>query len=440
MTQVTGLGAEEISRIVQVGDDWGVEMGTIRSALQMMNRKGITPSVENLAILADEYVTATDKSKFMEEATKKYGRSVVELIPILAKGGQSLRDQTAAIDENMLATEESIKASREYEVAVDDLQDTFQGLKYELGNAVIPVLTDLLKATSELKTSYDTFAEAEKKLRIAFDAGVISGKEHIAMTLEMQFGQKTATEILLELADANKEVFDAATMAYPEEEKYIGLYADLKKGADDYTESINNTAIALYELDQQAMAKAGIDALNKAWVDGKIAEDEYRKQMVMLMDKMLLMDDQAIVTTLKMADLKKQLDDGELNASQYATAIRNLYNDLKTLDGTEANTYINEYRTYYEEYVVGTGDGRRAEGGPVGAGHSYMVGERGPEMFVPSASGMILPNSMMSNYSVSTNNNRNVSINMGGVNISNGADHQAFISKVEWAVQRALGV
>ena len=38
---------------------------------------------------------------------------------------------------------------------------------------------------------------------------------------------------------------------------------------------------------------------------------------------------------------------------------------------------------------------RRANGGPVSSGRSYMVGERGPEMFVPNTSGRIVPNSDM---------------------------------------------
>ena len=37
----------------------------------------------------------------------------------------------------------------------------------------------------------------------------------------------------------------------------------------------------------------------------------------------------------------------------------------------------------------------RANGGPVTAGKSYMVGERGPEMFVPNTGGRIVPNSDM---------------------------------------------
>ena len=39
--------------------------------------------------------------------------------------------------------------------------------------------------------------------------------------------------------------------------------------------------------------------------------------------------------------------------------------------------------------------GMRAEGGPVGAGGTYVVGEEGPELFVPHSSGSIVPNGAM---------------------------------------------
>lgn len=42
--------------------------------------------------------------------------------------------------------------------------------------------------------------------------------------------------------------------------------------------------------------------------------------------------------------------------------------------------------------AIGQELGFRASGGPVGAGRSYIVGERGPELFVPSRSGTIMPN------------------------------------------------
>lgn len=40
--------------------------------------------------------------------------------------------------------------------------------------------------------------------------------------------------------------------------------------------------------------------------------------------------------------------------------------------------------------------GARATGGPVSGGRSYLIGERGPELFIPQASGTILPNHSLS--------------------------------------------
>ena len=45
----------------------------------------------------------------------------------------------------------------------------------------------------------------------------------------------------------------------------------------------------------------------------------------------------------------------------------------------------------------------RARGGAVGAGRPYMVGERGPELFVPGAQGNIVPNNAMGSTSVVVN-------------------------------------
>jgi hypothetical protein len=43
---------------------------------------------------------------------------------------------------------------------------------------------------------------------------------------------------------------------------------------------------------------------------------------------------------------------------------------------------------------IGAGVGTRASGGPVTGGNPYIVGEKGPELFVPGSSGSIVPNGM----------------------------------------------
>ena len=52
--------------------------------------------------------------------------------------------------------------------------------------------------------------------------------------------------------------------------------------------------------------------------------------------------------------------------------------------------------------------GFRAEGGPVNSGSPYVVGEKGPELFVPHSSGSIVPNGAMGSSGGST----------GGVNVT----------------------
>lgn len=49
--------------------------------------------------------------------------------------------------------------------------------------------------------------------------------------------------------------------------------------------------------------------------------------------------------------------------------------------------------------------GPREKGGPVGGGQAYLVGEKGPEMFVPNAGGSIVPNNQMGGGEVNVNFN-----------------------------------
>lgn len=56
--------------------------------------------------------------------------------------------------------------------------------------------------------------------------------------------------------------------------------------------------------------------------------------------------------------------------------------------------------------VLGSIFGKRAGGGPVNSGAPYLVGERGPELFVPSMAGQVVPSYAMSG--TSTVNNYNI--------------------------------
>jgi hypothetical protein len=56
--------------------------------------------------------------------------------------------------------------------------------------------------------------------------------------------------------------------------------------------------------------------------------------------------------------------------------------------------------------------GTRAEGGPVSAGKPYLVGEKGPELFVPGSSGGIVPNDQLAGAGAGAGGNVSVNFNI----------------------------
>jgi phage-related minor tail protein len=83
-------------------------------------------------------------------------------------------------------------------------------------------------------------------------------------------------------------------------------------------------------------------------------------------------------------DLVRAARAGELSLKGLARAI---LNDLKR---AAIDSFIRKpVENLVFSALSGAFGGGRAEGGFVAAGQSYLVGERGPEMFTPSASGRI---------------------------------------------------
>jgi len=73
----------------------------------------------------------------------------------------------------------------------------------------------------------------------------------------------------------------------------------------------------------------------------------------------------------------------------------------------------------------------RALGGAVGAGRPYIVGERGPELFVPGAQGNIVPNSAMGSANVTVN------VDASGSSVEGNADQAAQLGKMLGAAVQA---
>lgn len=78
-------------------------------------------------------------------------------------------------------------------------------------------------------------------------------------------------------------------------------------------------------------------------------------------------------------------------------------------------------------WLGGAVSGARAEGGPVTGGQTYLVGEKGPELFVPGASGSIVPNGAMGGVSV-----------VNHYNIDARADRASIVAEIRASEQRTV--
>lgn len=140
------------------------------------------------------------------------------------------------------------------------------------------------------------------------------------------------------------------------------------------------------------------------------------------------------------SDLRSGLEQGKSFWSSFGSAALNVLNKItdKLLgDVIDAMFRVNNASSG----MGGTGNvlsslfnglfgGFRASGGPVSSGKAYMVGEQGPEMIVPGASGTVIPNHKLS----AANSNSNTYAPTYNV-VNNGGD-QAAVARLEQTIDK----
>lgn len=107
--------------------------------------------------------------------------------------------------------------------------------------------------------------------------------------------------------------------------------------------------------------------------------------------------DTAVATKQKMDELAKKYEAQLIhNFEEGKISAQELADKLKEIPSKVYSEVITTHRDVYETGGVSDsspsgGTGKRAAGGPVSAGKRYLVGEEGPELFVPGTSGTIVP-------------------------------------------------
>ena len=257
-----GISTEETSRLIQVSDDFKISIEEVRTSLQLAAKNGFEPSVENLAKLADRLKAMESPTERAAELSKIFGRNWAVLNPLLAEGGDAIRDQAAAVENSLILTEDSVAATREWELALDDWEDSIQAAKIGIGSFLVEGLLPLMD-----------IAQSEE-LPTVFNKMGVDLFEFLAKL-------PTASQEFKDLAASERAIFDASLLVReamsipPELDPWMNNLMGLTTAAEDAA-SANATLVSSFaEVSAASLAATALDELNQALEKGIIGPEEY---------------------------------------------------------------------------------------------------------------------------------------------------------------------
>ena len=423
MSDQTGIAANKLQAYVNAGKLAGVEQATIDKGLRRLAQSmreanqgvatysdsyealGISVTKSDGSLKASETVLGEIADRFREMpdgATKAaiameiFGRSGANLINLLNGGKVALEEFNYETSQNFAQNAEFFND----QVAV--LAIRFDGFRKQLADALLPTLNNLIAVFSDLFKSENDwealFTTIEVGLKI-ISATVFS------LIAAFKFLSRTIVDIFKILGKASKFDFGGAV-----DIAKTGLgdtQNQFKKDMETFQEIFTGTE----ETPESYFAKGTKEA---AKLKTEISET-FGPQM---QSKLKTFNNSIKSVGLSMADVVikgiKGMEDalvnfvtgGKLNFRDLANSI---IKDMIRIQIQQSITgplssFIGSLfpgpkaPTTFSNRVAG-----RATGGPVSAGTSYLVGERGMEIFTPRTSGNITPNNKLGGTNVVVN-------------------------------------
>ena len=403
LSRISGESIEDTSKFIQVLDDYKLTQEDALAATRALTKQGLEPSIETLARLSDQYIKIQDPQQKNEFIIKNLGRAGLQWAQVLEQGSKALYEQADAIDKNLIFTEKMWEQAEMLRISQDNLNDTFEATKINVGSSLVPALNDLLTMANNNTEANNNWATAlygvpilgqikfVKDLTDAHSENVATIEERVKKEKEnAEASQKTTEELKLE-----QDAIKALTKA---NEDYLSLVGNLAGNLTDYEEK-----------HQQIQ-----DELN----DGKITIQEAETAWRQLADEQEKATNRMILSMLQQRLAVDGLDEAETAFLLQQGLEWGIYSQTAVDKANEINRNVEalvaRYRTVppvvqtdiitnYIENRIGTTVGftpipapsrvprRRAGGGSVSAGELYRVNETRQEFFQPSMSGTVIP-------------------------------------------------
>lgn len=163
--RASGATAEVASGFVAALDDVGISAASGSRAVFVLSKgldasqksleafgvtvakdtKGNTDLAATVESIADAYVSLSDPAQRAQLLTTAFGRSGRELIPLMERAGQGIRDLFAnAADTGQIFTQDDVQKSEDMRLAIDALGDQVHEFQLESGKTLVPFITGIV--------------------------------------------------------------------------------------------------------------------------------------------------------------------------------------------------------------------------------------------------------------------------------------------------------
>lgn len=415
LAQATGLTIEQASRWIEVGKDYGVSAEALASTIGKLNRtldprvaaeygialtdsSGKARSANDVFLDVIAAISNTDSAaERARMGTRLLGRGWQQLAPILGKSRSQYEEMLSTIKDGQVITEEEYKKAEKLRMGLDELNDSWDNLTLQIGQAaasgtgVLDFFTRLLQFRDQViawsEITGNGFAETHDPIVMTTNF-----LESLTSITDYFFGDdnkgriKSTTQLL-------------STMGSP---SAVGGIGELSGAFDELSDNADSTArgmrdvreqfgYLLNEIDERSALRSIMDDFDTlqqkavdAWTaaaegeadaeakarDAAQAVDDLKVSVIEYADEVGGIPPQAVTRILT------QIDRGSLDEAK------------RLIAGLTGMTITYYGRIGGEKGIQPPG---RAAGGPVMGGRPYVVGEAGPELFVPGTSGSIIP-------------------------------------------------
>lgn len=388
-TQTLDMAMQRFTRRVsEAAQGSGEAVGALRELGLDAKELSALPLDQRMLVLADAFGDVSNQTDQLRLAFKLFDSEGTAVLNTLRLG----RDEMNALfqEADRLGAVMSADAAAGVESANDSIAKMLTlltGLRDQFVAALAPALTrlvDLMReglvgAIEESNGSIRKFSETFAKQFLMGLANVIDGFADLIDTLQNIINIfVTAMNVVEEFTGLTR----TAKVNFSAFREQIQSGADTVRGLADSIGQYNATATTTNETTEQQITifqrlRVAMDQLQNS---GDAVQDTFNKAVKQAFDG----------TTDAITDLIT----GTKSASE---AFKNMANSIvRDLVRMAVQKYITDRIfgafTSFISPSAGAPAPGRAMGGPVTRNKAYMVGERGPELFVPNGSGSIVPN------------------------------------------------